>query len=109
MAIEYQKGKSFLHELDARTKLLLFIGATLAAMVIFDPIIMGILFIFLYSLGRKAIDNDLLNKNLRVLVVIFSTFSLFQVLFFTPKDSYFLFYLIPWKSWVPVTVNKGGK
>jgi len=105
MAIEYQKGKSFLHELDARTKLLLFIGATLAAMVIIDPIIMGILFIFLYSLGRKAIDTDLLNKNLRVLVIIFSTFSLFQVLFFTPKDSYFLFYLIPWKRWVPVTVQ----
>lgn len=105
MAIEYQKGKSFLHKLDARTKLLLFIGATVTAMIVIDPIIMGILFLFLYYLGRKAIDKDLLNKNLRMLVVIFLTFSMFQVLFFTPKDSYFLFYLIPWKNWIPVTVQ----
>lgn len=105
MAIEYQKGKSFLHSLDARTKLLLFIGATVTAMVIIDPVIMGALFFFLYSLGRKAIDKDLLNKNLRVLVAIFITFSMFQVLFFTPDDSYFLFYLIPWKQWIPVTIQ----
>jgi len=105
MAIEYQKGKSFLHSLDARTKLLVFIGATVTAMVVIDPIIMGILFVFLYFLGRKAIDKDLLNKNLRVLVVIFLTFSMFQVLFFTPDDSYFLFYLVPWKQWVPVTIQ----
>jgi len=105
MAIQYLKGKSLLHTLDARTKLLLFIGTTIAAMVFIDPVIMGILFLFLYYLGRKAIDRDLLNKNLRVLVVIFLTFSMFQVLFFTPKDSHFLFYLIPWKQWVPVTVQ----
>jgi energy-coupling factor transporter transmembrane protein EcfT len=105
MAIEYQKGKSFLHQLDARTKLLLFIGATLISMVLIDPVIMGILFALLYFLGRKAIDKDLLNTNLRMLVVIFLTFSMFQVLFFTPDDSYFLFYLIPWKNWIPVTVQ----
>lgn len=105
MAIEYQKGKSFLHSLDARTKLLVFIGATVTAMVVIDPILMGVLFILLYLLGRKAVDKDLLNKNLRVLVVIFLTFSMFQVLFFTPDDSHFLFYLIPWKQWVPVTIQ----
>ncbi len=105
MAIEYQKGKSFMHSLDARTKLLLFIGATVTAMVIIDPILMGILFISLYILGTKAVDKKMLNSNLRVLVVIFLTFSMFQVLFFTPDDSYFLFYLIPWKQWVPVTIQ----
>ena len=105
MAIEYIKGKSFLHNLDARTKLLIFVGTTIIAMIIIDPILMGILFFFLYSLGRKAIDKDLLNNNLKVLVVIFLTFSMFQVLFFTPKDSYFLFYLVPSKQWVPVTVQ----
>ena len=105
MAIEYQKGKSFMHSLDARTKLLLFVGATVTAMVIIDPILMGILFLALYYLATKAVDKNLLNKNLRVLVVIFLTFSMFQVLFFTPKNSYFLFYLIPWKQWVPVTIQ----
>ncbi len=105
MAIEYQKGKSFLHQLDARTKLLIFIGVTIIAMIVVDPILMGILFAFLYYLGRKAIDKDQLNNNLKVLVVIFLTFSLFQVLFFTPDDAYFLFYLIPVKNWVPVTVQ----
>jgi len=105
MTIEYRKGKSFLHRLDARTKLMLFVGATVAAMIFIDPILMGVLFLAVYYLGLKAVDRDLLNSNMRVLVVIFLTFSLFQVLFFTPKDSYFLFYLIPWKNWVPVTVQ----
>ncbi|MDO9545762.1 MAG: energy-coupling factor transporter transmembrane component T [Pelolinea sp.] len=105
MAIEFIRGDSFMHNLDARTKLLIFVGASVIAMIIIDPILMGILFLFLYYLGRKAIDKDLLNNNLKVLVVIFTTFALFQVLFFTPKDSYFLFYLIPGKNWVPVTVQ----
>jgi len=105
VAIEYQKGTSFLHKLDARTKLLIFVGATVISMIIIDPILMGILFLTLYFLGRQAIDTDLLNNNLKVLVVIFLTFSMFQVLWFTPDDSYFLFYLIPGKNWVPVTVQ----
>ncbi len=105
MAIEYQKGHSLLHELDARTKLLIFIGATLLAVIIVDPVLMAIIFGLLYYLGTKAIDNQLLNKNLRVLVVIFLTFSLFQIFFFTPENSYFLFYLIPFTEYVPVTVQ----
>ena len=75
MAIEFQKGDSLLHRLDARTKLLLFIGITLLAVIIVDPILMAIIFGMLYYLGIKAIDKQLLNKNLRVLVVIFLTFS----------------------------------
>jgi len=105
MAIEFQKGDSLLHRLDARTKLLMFIGVTLLAVIIVDPILMAIIFGLLYYLGTQAIDKQLLNKNLRVLVVIFLTFSLFQILFFTPKNSYFLFYLIPFKNLVPVTVQ----
>jgi energy-coupling factor transporter transmembrane protein EcfT len=105
MAIEYQKGNSFLHRLDARSKILMFALATVVAVVIIDPVIMGILFMLLYWIGTKAIEQDELNKNLRVLVVIFLTFSMFQILFFTPQDSHFLFYLIPGKQWVAVTVE----
>ena len=105
MAIEFQKGDSLLHKMDARTKLLLFIGVTLLAVIIVDPIIMAIIFGLLYYLGTKAINKNLLNKNLRVLVVIFFTFSLFQIFFFTPQKSYFLFYLIPITELVPVTVQ----
>lgn len=105
MAIEFQKGDSLLHKMDARTKLLLFIGVTLLAVIIVDPIIMAIIFGLLYYLGTKAINKNLLNKNLRVLVVIFFTFSLFQIFFFTPQKSYFLFYLIPFTELVPVTVQ----
>lgn len=105
MAIEYQKGRSLLHSLDARTKLLMFIGITVSAVVIADPILMSALFLSLYYLGARAIERNTLNQNLRVLVVIFLTFSLFQVLFFTPKESHFLFYLIPFTEYVPVTVE----
>lgn len=105
MAIEYQKGRSLLHSLDARTKLLLFIGITVSAMVIADPILMSILFLALYLLGTQAVNRQMLNQNLRVLVVIFLTFSLFQVLFFTPEDAHFLFYLIPFTDYIPVTVE----
>lgn len=105
MAIEYQKGDSLLHRLDARTKLLIFIGVTLLSVIIIDPIIMGLIFLLLYYLGTKAIDRKVLNRNLRVLVVIFATFALFQIIFFTPSEAYFLFYLIPGVNWIPVTVQ----
>lgn len=105
MAIEYQKGSSFLHRLDARTKLLLFVGMTILAIVILDPVLMGLLFACLYWMGARSIDRRLLNSNLRILIVIFLTFSLFQIIFFTAEDSYFLFYLIPFKNWIPVTVQ----
>jgi len=105
MTIEYRHGDSLLHRLDARTKLLIFAGLTVLAVVILDPVIMAIMFISLYMLGLKAVDPKVLNKNLRPLVVIFVTFAAFQVLFFTPDDAYFLFHLIPWFDWVPVTVE----
>lgn len=83
----------------------MFALATVVAVVIIDPVIMGILFLLLYWIGSRAVERDYLNKNLRVLVVIFLTFSMFQILFFTPDDSYFLFYLVPGKEWVAVTVE----
>ena len=105
MAIEFQKGSSFLHRLDARTKLLLFVCMTILAIVVIDPILMGLLFVCLYFIGTRAIDRKLLNSNLRILIVIFLTFALFQIIFVRAEDSHFLFYLIPFKNWVPVTVQ----
>jgi energy-coupling factor transporter transmembrane protein EcfT len=105
MTIEYQKGESTLHNLDARTKILVFVGLTVVAIVIIDPLIIAALFIILYAFGVQAVDRDLLNRNLRVLVVIFSTFALFQILFFTPEQAHFLFYLVPGRPWIPVTVE----
>jgi len=105
MAVEYQKGDSLLHSLDARTKFFNFVGMTILSILVLDPIIMGILFFIIYYLGTKAVNRNVLNKNLRPLIVIFLTFSLFQVIFFTPKNSYFLFYLIPYFDLIPVTVQ----
>jgi energy-coupling factor transporter transmembrane protein EcfT len=105
MAIEYQRGNAFLHRLDARTKLLLFVGMTVLAIVVVDPILMGSLFTALYFIGARSIDRKLLNSNLRILIVIFLTFSMFQIIFFTSEDAHFLFYLVPFKNWVPVTVE----
>lgn len=105
MPIEYQKGHSLLHELDARTKTLIFVGITLLAVLIIDPLLMAILFGLLYFFGAKAVNQKMLNDNLRVLVMIFLTFALFQVIFFTPKESHFLFYLIPYFNYVPVTIE----
>ncbi|HLC02696.1 MAG TPA: energy-coupling factor transporter transmembrane component T [Anaerolineales bacterium] len=105
MPIEYQKGESTLHSLDARTKLLLFVGLTMIAVVVIDPIFIAALFAVLYLFGAMAVERQMLNRNLRVLIVIFLTFSLFQILFFTPKDAVFLFYLIPGVNWIPVTIQ----
>jgi energy-coupling factor transport system permease protein len=105
MAIEYQKRDTLLHRLDARTKLLLFIVMTVLAIVIVDPILMGVLFAVLYYVGARCVDRKVLNANLRILVVIFLAFSLFQIIFFTTEDSHFLFYLIPFTQWLPVTVE----
>lgn len=105
MPIEFQKGESRLHRLDARTKILLFVALTVVAVIIIDPIFIAILFLVLYGFGVRAVDRTVLNRNLRVLVAIFSTFSLFQILFFTPEDAHLLFYLIPGRQWIPVTVE----
>lgn len=105
MAIEYRKGTSELHRLDARTKLFLFAGLTVAVVIVLDPVLIALLFFTLYGLGRRAVDPDVLNRNLRVLVVIFTTFAAFQVIFFTPADAYFLFHLVPGPDWIPVTVE----
>jgi energy-coupling factor transporter transmembrane protein EcfT len=105
VAVEYQKGNSVLHRLDARTKLLLFAGLTVVSVVVIDPVIIATLFFILYGFGTQAVNRELLNRNLRVLVVIFLTFSMFQILFFTPDHATFLFYLIPFTQWVPVTVE----
>ena len=105
MAIEYQKRDTFLHRLDARTKLLLFVVMTVLAIVVVDPILMGVLFAALYYVGAQCIDRKVLNANLRILVVIFLTFSLFQIIFFTTEGPHFLFYLIPFTQWLPLTVE----
>jgi energy-coupling factor transporter transmembrane protein EcfT len=105
MAIEYQKGSSTLHRLDARTKVLLFLGLTVLAVIVIDPIMIAAMFLILYGFGARAVERKMLNRNLRVLVVIFSTFSIFQILFFTPRDAHFLFFLIPGTELVPVTVE----
>jgi energy-coupling factor transporter transmembrane protein EcfT len=63
------------------------------------------LFLILYEIGARSIDRKLLNRNLRVLVVIFLTFSAFQIVFFTPDDAHLLFYIVPGRQWLPVTVQ----
>jgi len=105
MAIEYQKGDSTFHRLDARTKLLLFAGLTILSVLILDPLMIAALFLILYEIGARSIDRKLLNRNLRVLVVIFLTFSAFQIVFFTPDDAHLLFYVVPGRQWLPVTVQ----
>ena len=75
------------------------------AILILDPLMIAALFLILYELGARSIDRRLLNRNLRVLVVIFLTFSAFQIVFFTPKDAYLLFYFVPGRQWLPVTVQ----
>src|SRR5215210_8018437 len=90
MAIEYQKGHGFLHRLDARTKLLLFVGMTILAVVVADPILMGLLFATLYLIGRRSVNPKLLNSNLRILIVIFVTFAMFQIIFFEAEAAHFL-------------------
>ena len=105
MAIEYQKGESTFHRLDARTKLLLFAGLTILSVLILDPLMIAALFLILYEIGARSIDRKLLNRNLRVLVVIFLTFSAFQIVFFTPDDAHLLFYVVPGRQWLPVTVQ----
>jgi energy-coupling factor transporter transmembrane protein EcfT len=105
VAIEFQKGESSLHRLDARTKILLFVSLTVVAVIIIDPLMIALLFLVLYGFGARAVERGLLNRNLRVLVAIFATFSMFQILFFTPEDAFLLFYLIPGRQWIPVTVE----
>lgn len=105
MAVEYLRGSSALHALDARTKLLLFLGLTVIAIVIQDPILIGLLFFALHRAGTRSVDRATLNRNLRALVVIFTTFAAFQIIFFTPPGARTLFHLVPGTDLIPVTAE----
>jgi energy-coupling factor transport system permease protein len=105
MVIEYRRGESLLHHLDPRTKLFMFFAFTVIALLFFDPILIGGLFLGLYLVARRSVGAEVINRSLRPLVAVFSVFFAFNILFFRPPKATFLFYLLPWWRLVPITVE----
>jgi energy-coupling factor transporter transmembrane protein EcfT len=105
VAIEYRPGHSPLHRLDARTKLAVFLACTVLVLLFEDPLILGALFLGLYAAGARSVDRRTLNRNLRPLLAIFTTFFVFNLIFYRPPEATFLFQLVPGTNWVPVTLE----
>jgi energy-coupling factor transport system permease protein len=105
MTIEYQRGSSFLHRLDPRTKLLMAFIFTFVALSITDPILTALIFFSLYRLGTAAVGSGIVNQNLRQVIPVFITFGLFNVIFRPDPDGIFLFYLIPYYNLVPIILE----
>ena len=105
MAVVYRKGSSFLHSLDARTKLVMFFAVTFISLLFLDPLIIGSLFFGLYALAAKAVGREVVAQSTRPLVVIFTVFALYSLYWMRPEEATHLFYFLPWWSFFPVTLE----
>jgi energy-coupling factor transport system permease protein len=105
MTIEYQRGRSTLHRLDPRTKLLLAFSFTFIALSIIDPILTALIFLVLYRLGVAAVGAKVVNQNLGQVIPVFVMFGLFNIIFRPDPNGVFLFYLIPYFNFIPVILE----
>jgi energy-coupling factor transport system permease protein len=107
MALEYVPGDSLLHRLDARTKIMVFMGLVILTVVIFDPFIIGLMMVIvLVTYRTSGIPND---KLMGVLKPSSPAFLLFLVMNYLtlpllPGESVY-FFLIPGTVWGPVTLR----
>jgi len=105
MAVTYRKGDSFLHSLDARTKLVMFFALTFISLLFLDPLIIGSLFFVLYALAVQAVGRRTVAQSTRPLIVIFAMFSLYSLYWLRPEGARHLFYVLPWWDFFPVTLE----
>jgi energy-coupling factor transporter transmembrane protein EcfT len=105
MAVVYKQGDSFLHSLDARTKLVMFFAITFISLLFLDPLIIGSLFFGLYALATQAVRRETIAQSTRPLIVIFTVFSLYSLYWLRPEGAIHLFYLLPWWNFFPITLE----
>ena len=105
MAITYRRGDSFLHSLDARTKLVMFFALAYISLLFLDPLIIGSLFFGLYALAANAVGRKTIAQSTRPLIVIFTVFALYSLYWLRPEGAIHLFYLFPWWNFFPVTLE----
>jgi energy-coupling factor transporter transmembrane protein EcfT len=105
MAVVYRRGDSFLHSLDARTKLVMFFAVTFISLLFLDPLIIGSLFFGLYALAAKAVGRKVVAQSTKPLIVIFTVFALYSLYWLRPEGAIHLFYLFPWWDFFPITLE----
>ena len=105
MAITYKQGDSFLHSLDARTKLIMFFALTFIALLFLDPLVIGSLFFGLYALAVNAVGRKTIAQSSKPLIVIFTVFSIYNLYWLRPEGAIHLFYVLPWWNFFPITVE----
>ncbi len=105
MTITYRRGDSFLHSLDARTKLIMFLALTFIALLFLDPLIMGALFFGLYMLAADAVGHETVARSSKPLIAIFTIFSLYNLYWLRPEEATHLFYVLPGREFFPVTAE----
>jgi energy-coupling factor transporter transmembrane protein EcfT len=105
MTVVYRQGKSFLHSLDARTKLVMFFALTFISLLFLDPLIIGFLFFGLYALAANAVGRETIAQSSKPLIVIFAIFSLYSLYWLRPEGAIHLFYLFPWWDFFPITLE----
>jgi energy-coupling factor transporter transmembrane protein EcfT len=105
MAVAYRQGKSFLHSLDARTKLVMFFALTFISLLFLDPLVIGSLFFGLYALAANAVGRKTIAQSSKPLIVIFTVFSLYNLYWLRPEGAIHLFYVLPRWHFFPITVE----
>ena len=105
MAFDYQPGDSLFHKLDPRTKFTVFALVVLIAISIWDPIMLGLLALFVYSwaivsgIGKRA--NSVVKQMLPIFIFGYLVNIAFAIV---PEPP--LFYLIPAWQWFPISYGR---
>jgi len=108
MTFEYMPGETWLHRLDPRTKILLWITIMMLGMSLLDPIWDAVLFLFVILILRSGnIDMDKITSFLKSMSMIAAVYVIFNILFpfkANTLNAKLLFYIIPPKTF-PIYVE----
>ena len=106
MTIEYVAGNSFLHRLDPRVKMAFFAAVVVIMLCFTDPILLGIMFLMIYTLGLAAkIPSEKINRFFKGLIPILIVYFVSNVLLGPVQGKLILFYIIPSANALPITIE----
>lgn len=105
MSFDYQPGNTLFHKLDPRTKFIVFAFIVAIAISIWDPIMLALLSLFVYSWSIVSGIRDRANKVVVKFLPIF-VFGYVMNIAFAQVPEPAMFYLIPAWQFFPISYGR---
>jgi len=108
MSSDYIQGDTIIHKLHPVTKLVFWAVVMLAMMVSDDPVVISVVMlgtIAMYMIAKIPFSK--ITELFKVILPATIMYVVIDLIFFTynPATHLFLFYLIPFVNWIPVTLE----